>query len=233
VAPPRPALATGISWPSGCHGVLICGFAAVGMAVASVGCEKTPPFSSEAGWYQLPAPPRPMWAYSWEAVCEVGAGDPEVVAVDEGAGRFASRSWGLLLGAWFCGVLRWVELTRRTSAAFLLVSFACAMLPAPPRPYIVDFGLLNQFFELALLAVHYQTSASCVVRYDKQCRCERGCGEEKSIAAPGGPLVARSNIGLTATWGRLFLYDLPVGHVSWNVGDVVRRVTGFVMECCR
>jgi hypothetical protein len=84
--------------------VLICGFAAVGMAVASAGCEKTPPFSSEAGWYQLPAPPRPMWAYSWEAVCEVGAGGSEVLAVDEGAGRFASRSCGLLLGAWFCGV---------------------------------------------------------------------------------------------------------------------------------
>lgn len=61
-APPRPDRATGISWLSGCHGVLTCGFEDVGMAVESEGWVNVPSFWSSVGWYQFPAPPRPMCA---------------------------------------------------------------------------------------------------------------------------------------------------------------------------
>jgi hypothetical protein len=61
-APPRPDLATGSSCPSGCQGVLTCGFVDVGMAVESVDWMKVPSFCSSLGSYQLPAPPRPICA---------------------------------------------------------------------------------------------------------------------------------------------------------------------------
>jgi len=69
--------------------VLTWGFEDVGIAVESVGCVKVPSLESSVGWYQLPAPPRPMCAYSegaWE-VAWVGCG------VVDGA-RLASMSFG-------------------------------------------------------------------------------------------------------------------------------------------
>lgn len=75
---------------------------------------KVPVCSSSEGWYQFPAPPRPMWAYSESGSEEAGR------AAEEASGRLASRS----------------------SANFLLLSSICAslkILPAPPRPEVGIF----------------------------------------------------------------------------------------------
>ena len=83
-APPLPCLATGSSCPSGVHGLLTFGIEFVGGAVDSAGVseENVPSFCRDLGWNQLPAPPRPVCAYSCEAVWE-GCIDADEVAKEE------------------------------------------------------------------------------------------------------------------------------------------------------
>lgn len=113
------------------------------MAVESDGCVKVPSFWSSEGWYQFPAPPRPMWEYSCDDddVEGWGVGGAAVVVVEVEVGvRLASKSCGGCLLAYMYSrgppCMDCDNGQSLTSAARLLDSFAALMFPAPPRPYM-------------------------------------------------------------------------------------------------
>ena len=115
---------------------------------------------------------------------------------------------------------------RDTHFCRLLACLLCLRNVACAAATVHDFIWVEVFFlgefvrndEFVLPIAHYH---KCVVRYGKQCRCERKCGEEKAIAAPSGSLPSctfehwlDSNVGKACLHT---IYPSDMCHGMWGM----------------